>query len=328
MISRRQVVLALGSSALAPRIVAAQIASKIYRVGWLSKAAPATDTSPFGVALTRSLEKYGYTLGRNLALERRGADFHVERLPLLIDELVASKVDVILASGYQPAVAAKVGTTIPVVVFSSGDPVGTGLVESLARPGGHLTGIADTMVELSPKRLQLLKEMVPGLRRVAVIWNVGDAGMTLRYQASEESARKLGITVEAYGVRELKDFEAAFAAMKGSKPDAIFIVSDSLTVGHRRYVLDFASANRLPAIFEEPPSVVRDGSLMFYGPDLDEICGRIAYLVDRILKGVKPADLPFEQPRSFRLVVNAKTAKALGLTIPATLLIRADEVIE
>jgi putative ABC transport system substrate-binding protein len=300
----------------------------VYRVGLLNKGSPVTDASPFGAALISGLEKHGYTLGRNLALERRGAEGHVERLPRLLDELVASNVDVILAISYPAALAAKRGTNVPVVVFSSGDPVATGLIDSLARPGGHLTGISDMTAELSPKRLQLLKEIVPGIKRVAMIWNADDLGMTLRYQESEAVARQLGITVEPLGVRAPKDFEPAFALMASSKPDAIFIVSDGLTVGHRRQVFDFASLYRTPALYEDSESVVRDGGLMFYGPDLNESFDRVSALIDRILKGAQPKDLPFEQPTRFRFVVNLKTAKALGLAIPAALIAQADEVIE
>ena len=326
---RREFITLLGNMAIvAPLSAAAQTGAKVYRIGWVSKATPATDTSPFGIALIRSLETRGYALGRNLVFERRGAEFHAERLPRLIDELVASKVDVIMASGYHPALVAKQRTTLPVVVFSAGDPVGTGLIESLARPGGNLTGIADLTLELSAKRLELLKALVPTLQRVAMIWNADDPGMVLRYRASEEAARQLGITVQPLGVRETKDFEPAFAAMAGSKPDAVFLVSDSLTVGHRRHLFEFATANRLPAFYEDPESAVRDGGLMFYGPDLGETCDRIAYLIDRILKGAKPADLPFEQPTRIRMVVNAKVAKALGLTIPPSILVRTDNVIE
>jgi putative ABC transport system substrate-binding protein len=252
----------------------------------------------------------------------------VELLPRLVHELVSSKVDVILAVSYPAALAAKTGTTLPVVVFSTGDPVATGLVDSLAEPGGNLTGVSDLTVELSPKRLQLLKEMTPTLRRVAMLWNAADPGMTLRYRASEAAAQILGITVEPLGVREFEDFERAFAVMAGKKPDAILIVSDGLTIQNRRRVFDFAATNRLPALYEELDFLVRDGGLMFYGPDTGEIFDRVASLIDRILKGAKPQELPFEQPTRFRFVINLKIAKALGLEIPPSLLARADEVIE
>ena len=327
---RRDVLKLLCSAAIAaPCGAVAQTASRTYRVGLFitGAAGVVADASPFGVALIRGLERRGYSLDRNLVFERRGADGRADLLPRLLDELVASKVDVILAISYPAALAAKKGTTLPVVVFSAGDPVGTGLVDSLARPGGNLTGISDVAVELSPKRLELLKEIAPGLRRVAMLWNADDPAMMLRYRTSEAAAQTLGITVEPLGVRQLEDFENAFAAMALNKPDAIFIVHDFLTGMHRRRVFDFAATNRLPALFEED-FLARGGGLMSYGPDLGESFDRAAALIDRILKGAKPQDLPFEQPTRYRFVINLKTAKALGITIPPTLLALADELIE
>jgi putative ABC transport system substrate-binding protein len=251
----------------------------------------------------------------------------MDRLPRLVAELVASNVDVIVAMGYPAALAIKQGTTMPAVISQAGDPVGTGLVESLARPGGNLTGISDVAVQLSPKRLEYLKEVAPGLRRVAMLWNAADLGMTLRYRASEAAAQALGVEVQPLGVREPDDFEEAFAAMMRELPDGILMVSDSLTTLNRQRVYDFATAHRLPAIYEFD-FLVRDGGLMAYGPDQDESFERVAALVDRILKGAKPADLPFEEPTRFRLAINLKTAKALDLTIPGTLLAFTDEVIE
>ena len=206
-------------------------------------------------------------------------------------------------------------------------PVGTGLVGSLAHPGGNLTGISDVSAEVTPKRLEFLKEIAPTLRRVAVLWNADDLGMTLRYRASEAAAQALGVTVQPVGVREPNDFDQAFDAMNRDMPDAILMVTDSLTLLNRKRVFEFAAAHRLPAIYEFD-FLVRDGGLMSYGPDDRESFGRVAALVDRILKGAKPAELPFEQPTLFRLALNLKTAKTLDLTVPPTLLARADEVIE
>ena len=194
-------------------------------------------------------------------------------------------------------------------------------------PGGNVTVISDVSAEMTPKRLELLKEIAPGLRRVAVLWNADDLGMTLRYRASEAGAQALGISVQPLGVREPNDFNQAFEAMNRDMPDAILMVTDSLTLLNRKRVFEFAAAHRLPAIYELT-SLVRDGGLMSYGPDDRESFGRVAALVDRILKGAKPAELPFEQPTLFRLALNLNTAKALGLTVPPTLLARADEVIE
>jgi ABC-type uncharacterized transport system substrate-binding protein len=230
--------------------------------------------------------------------------------------------------GYPTAAAVKSATTtVPLVVASAGDPVATGLAASLSRPGGNITGISDVAAELSGKRLQLLKSAVPDVKRVAMLWNADDLGMTLRYRATEAAAKTLGIAVQALGVREPDDFDAAFAAMTRDRPDGIFMVTDVLTVLNRKRVIEFAAAHRIPAMFEAD-RFVRDGGLMSYGPDGKETVARLADLVARILKGAKPADLPFEQPTRFRFVINLKTAKALGLAIPRELLLRADEVIE
>jgi putative ABC transport system substrate-binding protein len=325
--TRRTFITLLGAVVVPwPRAGIAQTPAKVSRVGLLSLSAPVADASPFGGPLIRGLAQRGYVLDRNLAFERRGAEGHVDRLPRLVDELVASKVDVIIAFGYPAALAAKQGTTTPIVVFGAGDPVDTGLVHSLARPGGHLTGISDVSAELTPKRMELLKTLAPGLRRVAMLWNTADRGMTLRYQASQTGAQALGLSVEPLGVRESDDFEQAFAAMQREMPDAIFMVADALTVLNRKRVFEFATAHRLPDMYEIA-TLVRDGGLMSYGPDLSDGFDRVAALVDRLLKGAKPEDLSVEQPRKFELLLNLKTAQARGLTIPPLLLYQADEVI-
>jgi putative ABC transport system substrate-binding protein len=325
---RREFIKVLGGALFAaPGGAEAQTAPKIHRVGLLTPAAPLADNSPFGVPLTRGFAQHGYIQGRNIVFERRGAEGRLERLPRLVEELVASNVNVMLTFGFPPALAAKQGTTIPVVAFAAGDPVATGLIDSLGRPGGNLTGFSDQAAELSAKRMELLKEIAPQLRRVAMLWNADDLGMTLRYKASDVAAKAMGISVQALGVREPDDFEQAFAAMNREKPDAILMVSDSLTTLNRKRVIDFAAAQRLPAIYEWE-FIAREGGLMSYSMDLDESFERVAALVDRVLKGAKPAELPCEQPTRFHFVLNLKTAKALGLTIPRSLLVQADEVIE
>lgn len=322
---RAFIALAGGLVVTAPRALFAQ--TKVYRVGLINKATPISDTSPFGAALLRGFAQLGYAQGRNLAIERRGAEWQIDRLPRLVEELVASKVDVIVAIGHPAALAAKRHSTVPVVVFSAGDPVGGGLVENLARHGSHLTGISDVSAELTPKRMELLKEVAPALRRIAVLWNADDVGMTLRYEASASGAKTMGVSVQALAVRKPADFDGAFEAMSRDKPDALLVVADGLTGANRKRIFDYAASHRLPAIYEEA-FLVRDGGLMSYGPDLDEGMSRVAGLVDRILKGTRPSDLPFEQPTRFRLAVNLKTARALGLEIPSSFLFRADEVIE
>lgn len=317
MLHRRKIIGLLGGMAFAwPLRALAQSPGGVYRIGVLGLV---NDKSPFEEPLVGGLARHGYRIGKNLAIERRAAP--------LIAEVVASKVDAIIAVGYAAAFAAKQKTNLPTVAFSAGDPVGTGLVDSLARPGGHITGISDVSVEVTPKRMELLKELAPGLRRVAMLWNADDPAMTLRYRASEAGAKALGIGVQALGVREPADFDQAFAAMIGDMPDAILLVSDPLTNLNRKRVFEFALAHRLPAIYEYD-FIVRDGGLMSYGLDLDEAFDRVAALVDRILKGAKPAELPFEQPTHFRFALNLQTARAIGFEPPASMLARADIVIE
>jgi putative ABC transport system substrate-binding protein len=316
-LNRRALIALLGGGAAAWSLRArAQAPAKAYRIGVLGLA---DNKSPFQVPLISGLAAHGYVLDKNLAIEF-GA-------PQRLAEIVASKVDLVIAFGYRAAVAAKGGTTLPVVIFSAGDPVQTGLADSLARPGGHLTGISDVSAEVTPKRLELLKEFAPKLRRVAMLWNADDLAMTMRYRASEAGARALGIDVQPLGVREPADFDGAFEAMTRDPPDAILMVSDPLTNLNRVKVFEYAAAHRLPAIYEYD-FIARAGGLMSYGLDLNESLDRVAGLADRILKGAKPAELPFEQPTVFRFVLNLKAAKALDIEPPPSLLARADEVIE
>jgi putative tryptophan/tyrosine transport system substrate-binding protein len=288
---RREFITLLGATVAWPCTVAAQSSSKVYRIGLLTSGGQITDNSPFGAALIRGLAQHGYALDRNFTFERRAADMHVDRLPELVNELTTNKVDVVVAFGYPAALALKRGATLPTVAFAAGDPVGTGLVDGLARPGGNLTGVSDVSAEVTPKRMELLKQLAPRLRKVAMLWNANDPGMTLRYRASEAGAQALGISVQPLGVREPDDFDQAFAAMNSAMPDAILMVSDPLTTGNRKRIFEFAAAHRLPAIYEFD-FIARDGGLMSYGPDPNESLARVAALVDRILKGAKPAELP------------------------------------
>jgi len=314
MVRRRDLILGLGGAAIAGALAQAQ--SRLHRIGILGLA---NDKSPFEAPLVAGLARHGYEAGKNLEILRRG--------PKLLAELAASKVEMIVAVGYEAAVAAKQDASLPTVAFSTGDPVAIGLVDSVAHPGGHITGITDVSVEATPKRLQLLKELAPDLRSVAMLWNADDPGMTFRFRVSEAGAKALGISVEPLGVREPADFDTAFAAMSRDLPGAILMVSDPLTNLNRKKVFEFASAHRLPAIYEYD-FIVRDGGLMSYGLDLDEAFDRVGALVDRILKGAKPAELPFEQPTLFRFALNLSAAKAIGIEPPASLLARADVVVE
>jgi putative tryptophan/tyrosine transport system substrate-binding protein len=304
--------------------------AKVYRIGFLSPGdfAPGTNPGRLTEEISRHLAQSGFTTGANLELIKRGAAGHFERLPALVAELAAAKVDVIVTFSYPVAAAAKEATSrIPTVIFGAGDPVKTHLVASLNRPGGNVTGISDVAAELAPKRLELLKEAAPKLLRVAMLWNANDLGMTTRYEASAAAAKKLGVTVLSFGVREPDDFGGAFEAMERDKPDGLLMVADALTFLNRKRVFDFAAEHRLPVIYETSV-FARDGGLMSYGPDENEAAERGANLVLRVLKGEKPADLPLEQPTRFRLVINLNTARALGLTVPPGLLVAADEVIE
>ena len=248
-------------------------------------------------------------------------------LPQLAKDIAANKVDAAVVLGY-PAAAAMKDTGIPTVVaVGAGDPVATGLINSLAHPGGNITGISDNAATLSTKRLGLLKQAVPNVRKVAMLWNKSDLGMTLRYQASADAAKALDVSVQPLAVGEPDDFEDAFAAMDRNPPDAILMVSDPLMILNRARVFNYAAAHRLPAIYENDP-YVRVGGLMSYGADLDESYQRAASLIDRIFKGAKPADLPFEEPTRYLFVINLKAAKSIGLELPPTVVALADEVIE
>jgi ABC-type uncharacterized transport system substrate-binding protein len=325
---RREFLTLLGAAALLdPRAASAQTPGRVYHLGTIQPAVPLTDGSPFGKILVKALAERGYILGQNLTFDARGAMGDVTKLPALLQELKARDVEVLVGVGYVAALAAK-ATGIPTVVaWGAGDPVETKLIDSLAHPGGNITGISDEAATLTTKRLSLLKQLSPKLQKVAMLWNNADLGMTLRYEASAKAAQSIGISVQPLGVREPDDFNEAFAAMNSDPPDAIIMVADALTVLNRKRLFEFAAAKRLPVVYEYD-FLVRDGGLMSYGPDLTESLERSAALVDRIFKGAKPADLPFEQPTRYPFVLNLKTAKTIGLEIPPTLLALADEVIE
>jgi putative ABC transport system substrate-binding protein len=299
---------------------------KVYHVGLVGVGAP--DTGILGPKMVENFTRRGYVIDRDIVFERRAAQGKLDRLPGFIDELVAKHVDVIITQSYPAALAAKerAGNT-PIVVTNSGDPVDTGLAASLAHPGGNVTGVSDIASELSAKRLTLLKEAVPSVRNVAVLWNADDLGMTLRYRAAEVEAKRLGMAIVPLGVHAPDDFDAAFSEMTKTPPDGILMVTDILTVLNRKRVMEYAEKYRLPAIYEFA-FLAHDGGLMAYGPDTDAVFDRAAGLADRILKGAKPADLPLELPTRFQFAVNLKTAKAIGLTIPESILLRADDVIE
>ena len=325
---RRDFIALFGTVVIAPGMAIAQTPGRVYRVALVSAGGVVPETALYAKLLLGGLAKLGYTPGQNLAFEGpHGAAGQPVQLPHLMEELKAAKVDAIVVFGYPTAVAAKAAGLPTVVAFGVGDPVATGLVVNLARPEGNITGISDVATTLSTKRLSLLKELLPKLHRVAMLWNKDDLGMSLRYEASAKVAQSIGVTVQALGVREPDDFNDAFAVMNDDTPDAILMVADALTNLNRERVFEFAVARKLPAIYEYD-FLVRDGGLMSYGPDVTESFERAAALVDSIFKGAKPGELPFEQPTRYPFVLNLKTAGSMGLEIPPTLLALADEVIE
>ena len=293
----------------------------------MSGGAPPPDGAP-PMALRQALKEFGYIEKQNVVYLGRWAAAKQDRLPTLAADLVALKVDVSVTTGGPASAAAKQATSsIPIVLAQVGDADRLGLIESLARPGGNVTGVTDQSGELSAKRMELLKEAVPKALRIAVLWNADDRGMTLRYREVERAAQTLHVTVQPLGVREPDDFDAAFSAMTLHPPDALFLVTDALTLLNRKRVIAFALAHRIPDMYEFS-FLVQDGGLMSYGASQDENYRRAATYVDRIFKGATPATLPVERPSRYYLAINLKTAKALGLTIPASLLLRADQMIE
>jgi putative ABC transport system substrate-binding protein len=248
--------------------------------------------------------------------------------PAFAAELVTLQVDVLVATGTPAAVAAKQATsTIPIVMVAASDPVGARLVTSLARPGGNITGLSLLAPELSAKRLDLLTQAVSPLARVAVLWNLDNEGMALRFRETQAASRVLGVSIQSVGVRTPDDFDGAFATITRERPHGLLVMADTVTLGQRKRTADFAASHRIPAIYEQR-DFVDVGGLMSYGIDVVDHYRRAASFVDRVLKGTKPTDLPIEQPTKFELVINLKTAKALGLTLPQSVLLRADQLIE
>jgi len=326
---RRDFITMLTGAAIAgPRAALAQTPPKIFRLGTLAPGPAIDQKNPLGATLLKALEQRGYALGKNLSLEPRGAGGQVGRLDELVRELKAKEVDVIVAAGYPVVLACKHANVPTVVAFGGGDPVATNLIDSLARPGGSITGISDDATTLSTKRLALIKQAVPNLQRVAMLWNRDDLGMTMRYEASAGAARSIGVIVQPFGVREPNDFDGVFEAMARDRPEAILLVADVLTNLNRKRIFDYAGAQRIPALYEYDLPWVRDGGLMSYGPDLQESVERAAGLTARIFAGARPGDLPFEEPTRYKLVINLKTAKATGIDLPVNFVALADEVIE
>jgi ABC-type uncharacterized transport system substrate-binding protein len=305
----------------------AQPAKKVPRIGVLVPGAPAT-ASHLTAAFTQGMREHGYVDGQNVVVERRFGDNRAERISEIAAELVRLKVDVIVTSSDLGIAAVKQQTqTIPIVMANSSDPVGTGFVASLARPGGNVTGLTGISSELSAKRLELLKEVVPGLSRVAIVWNPDLRGAVFEYKETASAARALRLQLQAVEVNRADDFDRAFSALTTGRAEALIVVPSPLAFANRGQITSLAQKHRLPTLYGQR-EYVDAGGLIAYGSNLADAWRRAATFVDKILKGAKPGELPIEQPTKFELVINLKTAKALGLTIPQSLLLRADEVIQ
>jgi putative tryptophan/tyrosine transport system substrate-binding protein len=324
---RRFLLTSLAAAVAAPLLASAQQPEKVWRIGVLWFTVPSV-SSPFFEALRQGLHELGYREGRNIVFEQRWAERNPERYPELAADLVQRGVHVIVAGNLESSLAAKrATTTIPIVLTAGGDPVRAGVVASLARPGGNATGLSELSPDLTPKLLQFLHEAVPRLSRVAVLWNPDNPSSVPTLEEMEGAAQRFKITLQPLVVRRPQDFVRTFSALDQHLPDALIVYVIPITYGHRAEILDFVVKRRLPAIYSAR-EFVDVGGLMSYGPNLRELFRRSATYVDKILRGSRPGDLPVEQPTKFELVINLKTARTLGLTIPPSLLARADQVIE
>jgi putative ABC transport system substrate-binding protein len=327
MMDRRAFIYAVAGGVLAPLAAEAQRAGKVYRIGFLGNSTPALEANLVG-RFREGLRDLDYVEGLNVLIEYRWAEGKYERFPALIAELIALKVEVIVTAGTPASLAVKKATTsIPLVMVAVGDPVATGLVASLARPGGNITGLTSIAEEMEGKRLELLREVAPKVSHIAVLWNAGSPIQVIQEREMQAAIRVVGMKMLSLGVRTAEQIEDAFATMVRERPGALFVLADRLFLHHRTRIMDFAAQHRLPGVHAYR-ELVEAGGLMSFGPSYAGMHRRAAYFVDRILRGAKPADLPVERPSKFDLVINLKTAKALGLTIPPSLLQRADEVIE
>ena len=323
---RREFITFAGGAALMPLAARAQTPTgKIYRLGILQ---PGKPPQPLVDVLRDRLKDLGYREGRNIAYEYRWAEGKNDRLDELAKELVDLKVDVITTLSTPAVIAAKkVTKTIPIVFSAVGDPVGAGVVPNLSHPGGNVTGVSLLATELSGKRLEILREIVPNAAPVAMFWNDTNPGMVLRAREAQNAADKMDLNLQSIGVHDLTSFDAAFDTINSKQFNALLTLVDPFTNEHRQRIVDFAAKRRLPAIYESR-EFVDAGGLISYGPNLPAHQRRAADYVSMIFKGSKPGDIPVEQPTKFELIINLKTARALGLTIPPPVLERADELID
>src|SRR5262245_24855717 len=327
-VGRRKFLATLGgaaASAIWPRVARAQQPAKVPTIGFLG-AATLSSTSKSVTAFVQRLRELGWIEGRTVAIEYRWGEGRNERFAELAAEFVRLKVDVIVTSGVAALVVKQATSVIPIVFAVAADPLGTGLVASLARPGSNVTGLSTQFADTGSKRLEILREAIPGLRRLAIIGNVGYPASVLEMNEVQETARTIGLEVATLEIRRAEDIAPAFEALK-DRVEALYVCGDALTATNRNRIFTFALAARLPTIIGSGESL-ESGGLISYGPNFLDLYRRSADYVDKILRGAKPADLPVEQPTKFDLVINLVTARALGLTVPSALLARADEVIE
>ena len=325
--NRRAFVTGLGAVLAAPISAKAQPTGKMWRIGLLDYASDPASSSRWA-ALRNRLRELGYVEGQNVVFESRGSDAQKDRLPGLARELVNAKVDIIVTAGSESAAAAKRATSsVPIVMATGGDVVGSGIVSSLARPGGNVTGVISLTSELGGKRLELLQQLIPRVSRVAILRDPDNRGTRAFVSDAERAAKSLGVVLQIVGVHGHKDLDGAFLAMKRAHADAVMFAENTAFIAYRQHVADLAVTHRLPMMAPAKEYALA-GVLVSYGTDYSDLFRRAATYVDKILKGAKPGDLPIEQPTTFDLVINMKTAKALGLTIPQSLLRQADQVIE
>jgi len=325
---RRRVLALLAVAPLcAPYVLRAQPKPRIARIGYLHIHSIEDQPTAERAAFLAGLRELGYELGRNVVIEYRAAEGDFSRLPGLAEELVKLRVDVMVVVSSEAAAAAKAASsTIPIVVTTAGDPVHAGLVKSYARPGGNITGLSFISPELGAKRIELIREILPRTRRIAVIWNARDSVSDLEWDQTREAGRTLGIGIDPEPIREVADLARTLDALPRERPDAILVVVDARMVRLREIIADAAIKARIPCVAGWR-GYVESGALASYSPHFRALFHRAAYYVDRLLKGAKPQDLPVEQPSRFELVVNVKTAAAIGISVPNSVLLRADEVI-
>jgi len=324
---RRDFLTVLGAATSWPLAARAQQRANIPRIGFLGNSTAALEANLVG-PFREGLHDLGYVQEQNIVIEYRWAEGNYERFPSLIAELLGQNVAVIVTAGTPASLAVKKGTnSVPLVMVGVGDPVATGLVASLAKPGGNVTGLTSTAEETEGKRWELLKELIPKLSHVAALWNPDNPTLLSQLKEMWTAAQVMGIRLVVLPVRNPREIEESFKAIVGEQPGALIVMGDRLFLHNRQTIIDFATKQGLPVV-PVHPELVEAGGLMSYGPSYPSMHRRAAYFVDRILKGTKPSDLPVERPTKFELVINLKTARALGLTIPPTLLARADQVIE